>query len=107
MHDPLVEPGSADLTADIDFLFLKKYIEQQGRAFVQGPVDQREFLTNMGGELRMEQLLSTATNDIRDKIKSSYDMLTNPAKMGKRFKFMCMYPQVLKTHLSKFPSAGF
>lgn len=34
-------------------------------------------------------------------------MLTNREKMGERFKFFSIFPNVLKDHLEKFPVHGF
>jgi len=31
LWDPLKEPGTADLTADVDFDYLKKHAQQKGR----------------------------------------------------------------------------
>lgn len=31
LWDPLKEPGTADLTADVDFDYLKKHTEEKGR----------------------------------------------------------------------------
>lgn len=51
LHDPLSEPGTADLTADVDFAFLKEHV--QDKLVTYGPVTQSSFLTNMGIELRL------------------------------------------------------
>lgn len=62
----------------------------------------------MGGETRLESLIKNAkTPDGVDSLKSGYDMLTNPLKMGSRFKFFAMFPKVLENHLKKFPVSGF
>lgn len=42
-----------------------------------------------------------------DALESSYDMLTNPNKMGSRFKFFAIYPSVLRDHLKKYPPNAF
>lgn len=31
LHDPLSEPGTADLTADVDFSYLKKMVHGKGK----------------------------------------------------------------------------
>lgn len=51
LHDPLSEPGTADLTADVDFAFLKEHVRDKLVTF--GLVTQSSFLTNMGIELRL------------------------------------------------------
>ncbi|XP_069697808.1 protein arginine methyltransferase NDUFAF7, mitochondrial isoform X2 [Periplaneta americana] len=55
LHDPLVEPGSADLTADVDFSYFRACTEDKLLTF--GPVTQRNFLKQMGIDVRLEELL--------------------------------------------------
>lgn len=106
LHDPLIEPGSADLTCDVDFKQIKQVAEQNG-LITFGPVDQGVFLKKMGGEVRLEALLKRAKPDEIENLKSGYDMLTNSEKMGTRFKFFSIFPDVLKSHLEKYPVLGF
>lgn len=108
LHDPLVDPGSADLTADVDFKNIKLIAEQNEKLVTNGPVEQREFLKRLGGDARLQVLVDGAKSaeDI-ESLKSGYDMLTNPTKMGSRFKFFALFPSVLKAHLEKFPVHGF
>lgn len=52
LHDVLEAPGSADLTADVDFSYLR---EMAGDAVVCfGPITQRAFLKNMGIDTRLQ-----------------------------------------------------
>lgn len=108
MHDPLVQPGSADLTADINFAHIKAIAEQNERVLTFGPVQQGEFLHRMGGETRLAKLLEKATSaEDANFLKSGYSMLTDPSKMGSRFKMFSIFPRVLDEHLQKFPVNGF
>lgn len=108
LHDPLVEPGSADLTADVNFAHIKTIAEQNERVVTFGPIEQREFLNEMGGETRLTKLMESAlSTDDANSLKSGYSMLTDPSKMGSRFKFFAMFPKVLENHLRKFPVNGF
>ena len=52
MHDPLVDPGSADLTADVDFAFFRDLAKK--KMLTYGPITQREFLLNIGIKQRLE-----------------------------------------------------
>lgn len=89
LHDVLSSPGSADLTADVDFSYLRR-MAGEGVACL-GPVTQRTFLKNMGIDSRMQVLLRSCRDpSIRQQLISSYDMLTNPAKMGERFHFFSL-----------------
>lgn len=106
LYDPLIEPGSADLTCDVDFKEIKRVAEKNG-LITFGPVDQGLFLKRMGGEVRLEALLSRAKSDEIENLKTGYDMLTNAEKMGTRFKFFSLFPDVLKSHLEKYPVLGF
>ncbi|XP_035630161.1 protein arginine methyltransferase NDUFAF7, mitochondrial-like [Oncorhynchus keta] len=89
LHDVLASPGSADLTADVDFSCLIK----MARATVVcvGPVCQRDFLKNMGIDTSLQVLLrKCADPSIKAELIQGYDMLTNPQKMGERFQFFTM-----------------
>lgn len=89
LHDVLSSPGSADLTADVDFSYLRKMAG--GGVACLGPVTQRLFLKNMGIDSRMQVLLRNCSDaSTRKQLISSYDMLTNPAKMGERFLFFSL-----------------
>ncbi|CAN9507332.1 unnamed protein product [Ophioblennius macclurei] len=86
LHDVLDSPGSADLTADVDFSYLRRMAG--GGVACVGPVTQRTFLKNMGIDTRMQVLLRNCGDAaVRKQLISSYDMLTNPTKMGERFHF--------------------
>ncbi|CAJ1077683.1 protein arginine methyltransferase NDUFAF7%2C mitochondrial isoform X1 [Xyrichtys novacula] len=89
LHDVLSSPGSADLTADVDFSYLRRMAEE-GVACL-GPISQRMFLKNMGIDSRMQVLLRNCSDPpTRQQLISSYDMLTNPNKMGERFHFFSL-----------------
>ncbi|XP_033979726.1 protein arginine methyltransferase NDUFAF7, mitochondrial [Trematomus bernacchii] len=89
LHDVLSSPGSADLTADVDFSFLRTMIG--GGVACLGPVTQNMFLKNMGIDTRMEVLLRNCSHGpTRMQLIRSYDMLMNPEKMGERFLFFSL-----------------
>ncbi|XP_072558719.1 protein arginine methyltransferase NDUFAF7, mitochondrial isoform X2 [Paramormyrops kingsleyae] len=52
LHDPLEAPGTADLTADVDFSYLRR-MAGTGVACL-GPITQRHFLHNMGISIRLQ-----------------------------------------------------
>ncbi|CAG5997486.1 unnamed protein product [Menidia menidia] len=54
LHPPLLAPGSADLTADVDFSFLRRMAGGGGGVACLGPLPQRRFLQNMGIDARMQ-----------------------------------------------------
>uniref|UniRef100_A0A3Q3WX43 Protein arginine methyltransferase NDUFAF7 n=1 Tax=Mola mola TaxID=94237 RepID=A0A3Q3WX43_MOLML len=91
LHDVLSSPGSADLTADVDFSYLRRMAG--GGVACLGPVSQRTFLKNMGIDSRLQlQVLLRNCGDAstRKQLISSYDLLTNAAKMGERFHFFSL-----------------
>lgn len=106
--DPLLNPGLADVTADVDFKNLRINLEDEGKVMTFGPIEQSTFLTNMGAHARLQKLVENCEDeDEKETLKSGFDMLTNPLKMGSRFKFLSVFPLVLAEHLKKFPVAGF
>lgn len=83
----LKEPGSADLTAHVDFDTLAQVFEE-AKLGVHGPVNQGEFLTALGAPIRAEALLSRARPEQRDSITSGLHRLTAPTEMGELFKVL-------------------
>lgn len=55
----------------------------------------------------MQGLLDKCRDEEKEVLKSGFDMLVNPEKMGQRFKFFSFYPSVLRDHLARFPVNGF
>ncbi|XP_005360832.1 protein arginine methyltransferase NDUFAF7, mitochondrial isoform X1 [Microtus ochrogaster] len=91
LHDVLIAPGTADLTADVDFSFLRRMA--QGKVASLGPVEQRTFLKNMGIDVRLKVLLDKADEaSVKQQLLRGYDMLMNPQKMGERFNFFALLP---------------
>ncbi|KAL6257379.1 hypothetical protein P5V15_010952 [Pogonomyrmex californicus] len=107
LHDPLLNPGIADLTADVDFLLMKEIAQKDNRLITFGPVTQRKFLKNLGIDLRLKMILRNATSAQKQQIKSGYHMITDEDKMGNSFKVLSLFPFVLKDYLKKWPVAGF
>ncbi|XP_067149401.1 protein arginine methyltransferase NDUFAF7, mitochondrial [Apteryx mantelli] len=100
LHDVLKAPGTADLTADVDFSYLRKMT--QGRTATLGPIKQREFLKNMGIDLRLQVLLQNSQDTAtQEQLLHSYDMLMNPKKMGDCFNFFALLPHHRLTHPDK------
>ncbi|KAL1238982.1 Protein arginine methyltransferase NDUFAF7 [Trichinella pseudospiralis] len=104
--DPLQNPGMVDLTADVNFCYLKKQLENLVVCF--GPVTQGEFLHRMGVGFRLQQLLGNVENESqRDYLNSSCDYLVNNEKMGSHFKVFSFFPNVLNDYLSRRAPPGF
>ncbi|EFA00688.1 protein arginine methyltransferase NDUFAF7 homolog, mitochondrial [Tribolium castaneum] len=107
LHDPLVEPGTADLTADVDFDALSKSATEAGGVITFGPTTQRDFLLKMGIEHRFKALKANAKPDQIEGLEFGYKMMTESNQMGERFKFLALLPAVLEKLLKKYSVAGF
>lgn len=90
LHDVLDDPGSADLTADVDFAALRRAVGRLGVCC--GPISQALFLHQMGIEMRLSSLLSSVSVEQGKELQSGYEMLTASDKMGERFKFFVVLP---------------
>ncbi|XP_035128694.1 protein arginine methyltransferase NDUFAF7, mitochondrial isoform X4 [Callithrix jacchus] len=91
LHDVLIAPGTADLTADVDFSFLRRMA--QGKVASLGPITQHTFLKNMGIDVRLKVLLDKSNEQsVKQQLLQGYDMLMNPKKMGERFNFFALLP---------------
>lgn len=100
---PLSDPGDADITADVDFGYLKNQLSDKANLF--GPVDQRTFLLRCGLQARLEILLRNAKEDQRDELISGVKMITED--MGERYKFLAMFPKGTEHLFKSDPPAGF
>ncbi|MBT4933105.1 MAG: class I SAM-dependent methyltransferase [Rhodospirillaceae bacterium] len=99
-HDPLVDPGTADLTAHVDFGALAQRVFASG-ARALGPVTQGNFLTTLGIIERAETLRENATSEQAEDIARALQRLVDPEEMGDLFKVMAV------TGLEAPPPPGF
>lgn len=92
-HEPLDAPGSADITAHVDFTALAVTATTEGAA-AYGPVDQGAFLLGLGLEERAERLRNAAlTRDRADQaaaVATAYKRLIAPTEMGSLFKALAL-----------------
>ncbi|XP_066261487.1 protein arginine methyltransferase NDUFAF7, mitochondrial-like [Euwallacea similis] len=106
--DPLVLPGTSDLTADVDFSIIEEVALKNGNVIYLGPVTQRTFLHRIGIEHRIKALSENLTDKAQLKnLEQCYNFLTDDAKMGERFKFSCLLPSTLSRILKICPVVGF
>ncbi len=99
-HDVLEAPGSADLTAHVDFAALAEAAAAAG-AGTAGPLPQGRFLEGLGIVQRAEALARGATPDQARDIAAALRRLTDPAEMGEAFKALAI------SHPELGPPAGF
>jgi len=90
--DPLAEPGSADLTAHVDFAALRRTVH------AQGPVKQNAFLSALGFVQRSAILAERHPAKAQD-LRLAVDRLTAPEAMGSLFKVLAVCPP----HLPPLP----
>jgi NADH dehydrogenase [ubiquinone] 1 alpha subcomplex assembly factor 7 len=82
--DPLADPGSADLTAHVQFATLARKARTAGLA-VDGPITQAEFLGRLGIVERTARLMS-ANPSRAAPIEAATQRLMSPGGMGQLFK---------------------
>jgi len=92
-HDPLADPGTADITAHVDFAALAQSATAAGAA-VYGPLDQGSFLTSLGLAARAERLRASALAQQRPDqaaaVATAYKRLIAPTEMGSLFKALAI-----------------
>lgn len=88
-HDVLAEPGTADLTAHVNFYQLAR-VAAIGGATVYGPVGQGFFLNRNGALQRTAALCEKATEKQREALTSGTLRLTAADQMGTLFKALCL-----------------
>ena len=75
-HDPLIDPGEADLTAHVDFAALAQRVFASGARAI-GPIDQGNFLSALGINERADSLLKEASPKQAEDINCALKRLTN------------------------------
>ena len=86
---PLDEPGTADLTAHVDFAALARAARAAGAA-VHGPVPQGVFLTRLGLFQRTGRLARTQPPARAAALVQAAQRLAEPDRMGRLFKAMAV-----------------
>ena len=87
--DPLAEPGTTDLTTQVDFAALAHVARRAGAA-PHGPLGQGEFLRRLGIAQRAARLKANATAQQAADIDSALTRLTAPDQMGESFKVLAI-----------------
>ena len=88
-HDILVDPGTADLTAHVDFEALQNIARDQG-ATIYGPTTQGSFLSELGIDIRAGKIKQVASLEQITEIDRALHRLTHPTQMGNLFKVMAI-----------------
>ncbi|MDP6954204.1 MAG: SAM-dependent methyltransferase, partial [Alphaproteobacteria bacterium] len=88
-HDPLADPGQADLTALVDFSALSRSAGEAGAA-VYGPVSQGDFLCALGIETRADTLSRGADLRQAADIEAALARLTSLDAMGELFQVLAI-----------------
>jgi NADH dehydrogenase [ubiquinone] 1 alpha subcomplex assembly factor 7 len=103
-HPVLDKPGSADLTAHVDFQAFADAARAAG-ARACGPITQGEFLSALGIEIRAQKLLVKAAPESRASIESGVRRLIDAREMGTLFKVLALTASDLPTPAG-FPSGA-
>jgi NADH dehydrogenase [ubiquinone] 1 alpha subcomplex assembly factor 7 len=94
--DMLASPGSADLSAHVDFASFAQAARMAG-ANAHGPVPQGLFLGVLGAGVRLAALSQRATSDQWQQLESGVRRLLDPAQMGDLFKAVALASPWLPT----------
>ncbi len=87
--DPLADPGSADLTAHVDFAAFAATARAAGAA-VHGPIPQGVFLTRLGLFQRVDRLARTQLPAKASALIEGARRLVEPDQMGRLFKALSL-----------------
>ncbi|KAI9269814.1 S-adenosyl-L-methionine-dependent methyltransferase [Sporodiniella umbellata] len=86
---PMSDPGTADLSADVDFSFLKEVIKERSEITAHGPITQSKFLQALGIQARVEALFRNAkSKESRIAIMDGAERLMDPEAMGRIYKVL-------------------
>ncbi|WVW80448.1 hypothetical protein I302_102430 [Kwoniella bestiolae CBS 10118] len=86
--DVFDDPGNADLTANVDFAYLRESLAGTGSSSL-GPISQSSFLLSLGLQPRLRKLLDSATDEGRkEDIRKAAQRLIDPLGMGGQYQVM-------------------
>ncbi len=94
--DPLADPGTADLTAHVDFAALARVARENGAA-VHGPVPQGALLSRLGLFPRSQALARTQPARRAAALIEAAQRLVAPERMGRLFKALAICDPRLPT----------
>lgn len=89
----LESPGTADVSAWVDFAALRQAAEESGaRVTVHGPVDQGRLLRALGIETRLQQLEANASPQQASRLREGFERITGSGDqgMGVTYKALCI-----------------
>ena len=89
--DVFYRPGNADLSHWVDFSAIRRAAEEAGARLI-GPINQGEFLRNIGIIQRSEALEKRADVEPRRGLFAAVDRLVSNQQMGSAFKVALMLP---------------
>lgn len=87
--DPLTRPGEVDLTSRVAFGPLARVAKSLGLS-AYGPVPQGQYLTRLGANLRLEQLVRRAAPTTVARLEAGHRRLTAADAMGELFKVLAV-----------------
>ncbi|WVQ96988.1 hypothetical protein IAU59_004097 [Kwoniella sp. CBS 9459] len=85
--DVFDDPGNADLTANVDFAYLRESLEGTSTTAL-GPIPQSQFLLSLGLQPRLRKLIDSAPEDRREDITKGAKRLIDPLGMGAQYQVM-------------------
>ena len=85
------QPGSSDLTANVDFTYLSESLDTTGSKS-HGPIPQSQFLLALGLEPRMAKLLASAEGERKEDIRKGATRLIDTLGMGSQYQIMGIEP---------------
>jgi NADH dehydrogenase [ubiquinone] 1 alpha subcomplex assembly factor 7 len=101
----LAAPGSADLSAHVDFAAFAEAARAAG-AEVHGPIGQGRFLNALGAGLRLAALTARAESVQRRSLENGVRRLVDPGEMGDLFKVMALVSPGLPSAAGFDPSVN-
>ncbi|KAK8865615.1 hypothetical protein IAR55_000759 [Kwoniella newhampshirensis] len=104
--DTFDDPGDADLTANVDFAYLRESLT--GTATPLGPIPQSQFLLSLGLQPRLRKLLDTAPPERRELLSQGAQRLIDTLGMGSQYQVMGVVngTDELKQEIYPFPLAA-